>query len=245
MRVALFATCLVDAMFPDVGKATVALLRRLGHQVEFPAGQVCCGQMHINSGYESDALSLVRRHVEVFEPYAGIVAPSGSCTASARHQHALVARHAGDERLARRCEALAGRTWELSEFLVDGCGTTDVGAYWPHRVAYHPTCHALRLLRAGDRPLRLLAVVRGIEVVTLADAEVCCGFGGTFSLKNPDVSTAMLADKMAAILGSRAEHCVTGDASCLMHIGGGLSRLRTGVRAVHLAEILAATEDAS
>jgi L-lactate dehydrogenase complex protein LldE len=243
MRVALFVTCLVDGMFPDVGKATVALLRRLGHQVEFPAAQVCCGQMHVNSGYERDALPLVRRHVDVFEPYAAIVTPSASCAASVRHQHALVARHAGEDELARRSEALGSRTFELSEFLVDVCATTDVGAYWPHRVTYHPTCHSLRLLRAGDRPMTLLREVRGIEVVPLADAEVCCGFGGTFALKNPDVSTAMLADKMAAIISSRPEHCVTGDASCMMHIGGGLSRLRTGVRAVHLAEVLAATED--
>ncbi len=245
MRVALFVTCLVDGMFPDVGKATVTLLRRLGHEVEFPTTQVCCGQMHVNSGYERDALALVRRHVDAFESCAAVVTPSASCAASVRHQHALVARHAGEEELARRCEALASRTWELTEFLVDVCGTVDVGAYWPHRVTYHPTCHSLRLLRAGDRPTRLLGLVRGIEVVPLPDAEVCCGFGGTFALKNSDVSTAMLADKMAAILGSRAEHCVTADASCMMHIGGGLSRLRTGVRAVHLAEVLAATEESA
>lgn len=235
-------TCLGDALFPEVGKATVKLLRRLGHQVEFPAAQVCCGQMHVNSGYQRDALPLIRRHVGAFEGYEAVVAPSGSCAASARHQHAVVAREAGDDELAARAEALAKRTWELSQFVVDVCGTDDVGAYWPHRVTYHPTCHSLRLLDVGDRPLRLLRNVRGIELVELADAETCCGFGGTFALKNSDTSTAMLADKMAAVVRSRAEHCTAGDSSCLMHIGGGLSRLNTGVRTVHLAEILASVE---
>jgi len=242
MRVALFVTCLGDALFPDVGRATVTLLRRLGHQVEFPAGQVCCGQMHVNSGYERAALPLIRRHVEAFEDYDAVVTPSGSCAASVRHQHTLVARRAGDEVLAERAESVASHTWELSQFLVDICGTVDVGAWWPHRVTYHPTCHSLRLLHVGDRPIQLLSRVRGIELVELPDAETCCGFGGTFALKNPDTSTAMLADKMGAVLRTGAEHCTAGDASCLMHIGGGLSRMRTGVRAVHLAEILASTE---
>lgn len=243
MRTALFVTCLGDALFPEVGKATVKLLQRLGQQVEFPESQVCCGQMHVNSGYQLDALPLVRRHVEAFDGYDYIVAPSGSCAASARHQHAMVARHAGDETLARRAEEVGSRTWELSQFLVDVLGIVDVGAYWPHRVTYHPTCHSLRLLQVGDRPLQLLRSVRGISLVDLPSAETCCGFGGTFALKNSDTSTAMLADKMAAVISTRAEYCVAGDSSCLMHIGGGLSRLRTGVRAIHLAEILASTEE--
>jgi L-lactate dehydrogenase complex protein LldE len=161
--------------------------------------------------------------------------------ASVRHQHAALARGAGDERLARRAERVAGRTHELSEFLVDVLGVEDVGATYPHRVTYHPTCHSLRGLRAGDRPLRLLRQVRGLELAELPDAEQCCGFGGTFALKNADTSTAMLADKMRAVLDTGAEVCAAGDVSCLMHIGGGLSRLRAGVRAVHLAEILAST----
>lgn len=241
MRVALFVTCLGDAMFPEVGMATVRLLRRLGHEVVFPEEQVCCGQMHANAGYWRDALALVRRHVEAFEPFEVIVTPSGSCAASARHQHAGVARHGGDEALARRAEAVAARTFELSQFLVDVTGTLDVGAYWPHRVTYHPTCHSLRLLHVGDAPLRLLRNVRGIDLVELPGAEVCCGFGGTFALKNSDTSTAMLTDKMTAVLGTRAQHCTAGDSSCLMHIGGGLSRLRSGVATVHLAQILAST----
>lgn len=242
MKIALFITCLGDSLFPDVGKATVRLLHRLGHDVVFPEAQTCCGQMHLNTGYQREGLELVRHHVEVFEPYEVIVAPSGSCVASVRHQHEATAHEAGDEALAAGAAAIAARTWELSELLVDVLGLTDVGAYWPHRVTYHPTCHSLRSLRVGDRPLRLLRAVRGIDLVELPDAESCCGFGGTFSLKNPDVSTAMLADKMAAVLATKAEMCAAGDSSCLMHIGGGLSRLRSGVRAVHLAEILASTE---
>jgi len=242
VRIALFATCLADALFPDAAKATVTLLERLGHEVVFPRGQTCCGQMHVNTGYLDEALPLVRQHVEVFEPYEVAVAPSGSCVGSVRHQHAMVARRAGDTALAERAEAVAGRTYELSELLVDVLGVTDVGAHYPHRVTYHPTCHSLRLLRVGDKPLQLLREVRGLDLVELPQAEVCCGFGGTFSVKNADTSTAMLADKMANVLTTRAEVCTAGDSSCLMHIGGGLSRMKTGVRTVHLAEILASTE---
>jgi L-lactate dehydrogenase complex protein LldE len=242
MRVAIFVTCLVDALFPDVGKATVALLERLGHEVEFPTGQTCCGQMHINSGYHRDALPLVGHHVATFDRYEAVVAPSGSCVGSVRHQYAALAGKAGKAALADRAAGLAERTYELSEFLVDVLGVDDVGAYFPHRVTYHPTCHSLRLLRVGDKPLRLLRNVRGIDLVELPDADQCCGFGGTFALKNADTSTAMLADKMRNVLSTRAEAVCAGDSSCLMHIGGGLSRLRTGTRTLHLAEILAATE---
>ena len=242
MRIALFVTCLADTLFPDAGRATVRLLERLGHQVEFPAAQTCCGQMHVNTGYRRDALPLVRRYVEVFEDCEAIVVPSGSCTGSIRHQHAMVARRYGDEALARRAEAVAARTYELSELLVDVLGVEDVGAYYPHRVTYHPTCHSLRMLRVGDRPLRLLRNVAGIDLVELPDADTCCGFGGTFAVKNADTSTAMLADKMRSVLDTRAEVCTAGDSSCLMHIGGGLSRLRAGIRTVHLAEILASTD---
>jgi L-lactate dehydrogenase complex protein LldE len=232
MRLALFVTCLVDGMFPEVGKATVRLLERLGHTVEVPLEQTCCGQAHVNSGYTREALPLVRHHVAAFAGYEAVVVPSGSCAGSVRHQHAWLAEQAGDDRLAAAATDLASRTHELSEFLVDVLGVTDVGAYYPHRVTYHPTCHSLRLLRE----------VRGIDLVELPEATSCCGFGGTFSLKNPDVSAAMLADKMRNVLSTRAEVCSAGDSSCLMHIGGGLSRLRAGVRTVHLAEILASTE---
>jgi L-lactate dehydrogenase complex protein LldE len=242
MRIALFATCLADAMFPPAAIATVQLLERLGHQVVFPPGQTCCGQMHINTGYLNEATALVRNHVKSFESANcdAVVAPSGSCVGSARHQHAMVARRAGDEDLATRAERLATTTYELSEFLIDVLGVDYVGAYYPHRVTYHPTCHSLRMLGVGDKPLRLLRNVQGITLVALPEAESCCGFGGTFAIKNSDTSTAMLADKMAHIAETGAEICSAGDSSCLMHIGGGLSRLRSGVRTVHLAEILAA-----
>ncbi len=242
MRIALFATCLADTMFPAAAKATVLLLERLGHEVVFPPEQSCCGQMHVNTGYQKEALPLVKRYVNTFRPYDVVVAPSGSCVGSVRHQHAMVARHGGDERLAVRAEDVAAKTYELSELLVDVLGVEDVGAYYPHRVTYHPTCHSLRVLRVGDKPMRLLRQVRGLDLVELPAAEECCGFGGTFAVRNADTSTAMLADKMRHVLDTGADVCTAGDSSCLMHIGGGLSRLRTGVKTVHLAEILASTE---
>jgi L-lactate dehydrogenase complex protein LldE len=244
MRIALFITCLADTLFPRVGVATVRLLERLGHQVEFPAAQTCCGQMHINSGYQRQALPLVRRFADTFEPYEVIVAPSASCVGSVRHQHPMVARQHGDERLASRAEAVGRRTMELSELLIDVLGTEDVGAYYPHRVAYHPTCHSLRLLRVGDRPLRLLRNVAGLELAELPGAQSCCGFGGTFAIKNSDTSAAMLADKVRAVADSNADICTAADSSCLMQIGGGLSRGKLPVRTVHLAEILASVRAA-
>jgi L-lactate dehydrogenase complex protein LldE len=239
VRIALFVTCLADAVFPDVGRAVVTLLERLGHEVVFPPGQTCCGQMHVNTGYRREALPLVRHHVEVFAPYDVVVTPSGSCAGSVRHQHATVARAGGDAGLAAAAEEVAGRTYELSELLVDVLGVEDVGAYFPHRVTYHPTCHSLRMLRVADKPLRLLRHVRGMTLVELPAADQCCGFGGTFALKNADTSTAMLADKLRHVAGTGAEVLTAGDASCLMHIGGGLSRLRTGTRTLHLAEVRA------
>lgn len=243
MRIALLATCLADALFPRAAIAVVQLLERLGHEITFPTEQTCCGQMHINTGYLAEATPLVRRHVEMFERSRcdAIVAPSASCVGSVRHQHAWLARRAGDERLAQRAEAVAARTFELSELLVDVLGICDVGACYPHRVAYHPTCHSLRALRVADKPLQLLRNVAGLTVVDLPNADACCGFGGTFAIKNADTSTAMLGDKMAAILTSGAEVCTAGDSSCLMHIAGGLSRIRASVRTVHLAQILAST----
>ena len=157
MRIALFITCLADAMFPEVGKATLRVLGRLGHDVEFPAEQTCCGQMHVNTGYQKQALPLVERFAEVFAPYDAIVAPSGSCVGSVRHQHAMIAKRFGSAGLVEQVEAVAAKTYELSEFLVDVLGVSDVGAYFPHRVTYHPTCHSLRMLRVGDKPIKLLA----------------------------------------------------------------------------------------
>ncbi len=234
-------TCVNDAMFPDTGKAVVTLLRRLGVDVDFPAGQVCCGQPMVNTGYLDEAVPVVRNCVSSFEGYDAVVTPSGSCAGSVRHQHAILARRVGDPSLA----GLSDRTYELSEFLVDVLGVTDVGAYFPHTVAYHPTCRSLRMLGAGDRPYALLRGVRGLRLVDLPAVEECCGFGGTFAVKNADTSVAMGSDKARQVVNSGAEVLVAGDSSCLMHVGGLLSRQRSGIRVMHLAEILAQTEDAA
>ncbi len=240
MTVDLFVTCLNDALFPETGLATARLLERLGHQVRFDERQTCCGQMHLNSGYSKEALSLIRRFVEIFENSEAVVAPSGSCVAMVRELYPRAAEWAGDEDLAERARAL--KVYELSEFITEVLGLEDVGAYYPHHVTYHPTCHAMRLLKVGDRPLRLLRKVKGMTLVELPQADQCCGFGGTFSVKNPETSAAMLADKVRAVMDTRAEVCTAGDNSCLMHIGGSLSRIKSGSRTVHLAEILASTE---
>jgi L-lactate dehydrogenase complex protein LldE len=240
VRVSLFVTCLTDTMFPEAGIAAVRLLERLGHDVDFPEAQTCCGQLHFNTGYHEEALVLARRFARVFADREVIVAPSASCVAMVREYYSYLAERAGDERLASEAAALGSRVLELTELLTGTLGIEDVGASFPHRVTYHPTCHSLRLLRLGDAPLRLLRGVQGIDVVELPQAGECCGFGGTFALKNADTSSAMLADKVRAVLDTGAEVVTAVDASCLAHIGGGLSRQRTGVRTAHLAEILTA-----
>lgn len=223
MRVALLVTCLVDTLYPQVGRATVTVLERLGHEVVFPRDQTCCGQLHRNSGHAAEAAVLEARLADVFADADAVVVPSGSCAAHVRA-------HGG---------ALAERVFELSELLVTRLGVEDVGARFDGRVTYHPTCHSLRLLRLGDQPLRLLRAVEGLELVELPDATECCGFGGTFAVKNADVSSAMLRDKLAAVTSTGADAVCACDASCLMHIGGGLERSGSPVRAVHLAEVLA------
>jgi len=239
VRVALFATCLTETMFPEAAIATVRLLERLGHRVDFPERQTCCGQLHFNTGYHGEALSLARRFTRVFGEADAIVAPSASCVAMVREFYPYLAEQAGDARLERAVAELAPRVLELTELLTGTLGLLDVGAAFPHRVTYHPTCHSLRILRLGDAPLRLLRAVRGIDLVQLPRADECCGFGGTFAVKNAGVSTAILADKVGAVLETGAEIVSAVDASCLAHIGGALSRTRAGVRTLHLAEILA------
>jgi L-lactate dehydrogenase complex protein LldE len=244
MRVALMVTCVNDAMFPDTGKAVVRLLRRLGVDVDFPTGQTCCGQPMVNTGYLDEAVPVVRTFVTAFAGYDAVVMPSGSCAGSARHQHSIVARRSGDAGLEKAVAEVSPKVYELSEFLVDVLGVEDVGAYFPHTITYHPTCHSLRMLGVGDRPMRLLTQVRGMRIKELPAAEQCCGFGGTFALKNSDTSVAMGNDKARHVGETGAEILVAGDNSCLMHIGGMLSRQRSGVRVMHLAEVLASTEDA-
>ncbi|MGH3099868.1 MAG: (Fe-S)-binding protein [Thermoleophilia bacterium] len=226
MRIALFVTCFNDTLFPATGRAVVELLERLGHEVVFPEGQTCCGQMHGNTGYEALGRSLADRWERVFDGCEVVVSPSASCVGFVREQ----------------VPSAEGRLYELTEFLVDRLRVEDVGASFPHRVTLHPTCHSLRLLRVGDRPRRLLAAVSGIDLVELEEAGECCGFGGTFAVKNADVSMAMLSDKLRHVLDTRAEVCTAADNSCLMHIGGALRRQRAGTRVMHVAEILAAQE---
>ena len=241
MRIAVFITCIGDTLFPEAGKATVRILERLGHQVEVPDGQTCCGQMHLNSGYPAEALTLACRLPELFAGADVVVAPSSSCVGTVRELYPELARRSGDDELAELLDELGGRLYELSELLVDVLDVRDVGATFPHRVTYHPTCHSLRLAKVGDAPLELLRHVRRLDLVELPRAEECCGFGGTFALKNADTSTAMLADKVASVAETDAEVCTALDGSCLLHIEGGLSRAGAPVRAVHLAEILAST----
>ena len=244
MRIGLFVTCLTDTLFPGTGQAVVAVLERIGHRVEFPAAQACCGQMHFNTGYRREAVPMARGLVAAFAGYEAVVTPSASCASMIREYYPVLAAEARDEPLARAVAEIAPRTWDLSVFLADVLGVTDVGAYFPHKVTYHPSCHSLRMLHVGDAPLRLLRAVRGLDLADLPDAGSCCGFGGTFAVKNPDVSAAICADKVTAIRRTGAEVVCAADNSCLMHIGGALSRQRSGVATMHLAEILARTEDA-
>jgi L-lactate dehydrogenase complex protein LldE len=198
MRVSLFITCFNDTIFPNTGKAVVKVLERLGHSVEFPMDQTCCGQMHYNTGYQREAIPIVRHFLDVFSDAEIVVSPSASCVGMVREMYPHAAELAGDPGLKREVERVAAKVFELSEFLVKKLGVEDVGAYYPHRVTYHPTCHSLRAIRVGDAPLRLLRAVRGIDLVALPRAEECCGFGGTFAVKNADTSMAMLGDKIDA-----------------------------------------------
>ena len=231
MKVALFVTCIGDTLFPEAAQATVDVLERLGHEIVFPREQTCCGQMHLNSGYRDEAGRLARRFVDVFGDHDLVVSPSSSCVGTVRELYPTLL----------GASEVPARVFELSELLVHRLGVSDVGARFPHRVAYHPTCHSLRVTRVADAPLTLLRHVRGLELLELPRADECCGFGGTFSIKNADTSSAMLADKCDALEAIDAEFCTALDGSCLMQIGGGLGRRNSSVRTKHLAEILAST----
>ena len=245
MRIALFSTCIGDALFPDAHKATAILLTRLGHEVVFPEGQTCCGQMHINTGYQREAVPIIRTYADAFaDPSIDcVVAPSGSCAGAVREQHVRIAERYGDSALVDDAQRAADKTYELCEFLCDVEQRTDLGAWFPRRVTYPPSCHSLRFIEVGDRPYRLLDAVEGLELVDLPNYEECCGFGGTFSVKNAEVSAAMVSDKVRNIKSTGAEYVTAGDSSCLMNIVGSLSRQRTGIRAIHMAEILVSTRE--
>jgi L-lactate dehydrogenase complex protein LldE len=243
VRITLFITCYNDTLFPGTGQAVVSVLERLGHTVEFPLDQTCCGQMHFNTGYRREAYPLAKRFVEIFADAEAVCIPSSSCVAMIREYYPALARENNDAAMASAVESLLPRIFEFSELLVDRLDTVDVGAYFPHRVTYHASCHGLRSLHLGDKPIELLRAVRGLELVPLEGLEQCCGFGGTFAVKNADVSAAMLTDKVRAVLNTRAEVCTACDNSCLMHIQGMLHRQYAGVRTLHIAEILAAAEE--
>jgi L-lactate dehydrogenase complex protein LldE len=241
MRISLFITCYNDVLFPETGVAVVHLLERLGHSVIFRAQQTCCGQMHYNTGYQRETIALVRKFVDLFRDDEIIVAPSASCVAMIRDHYEKAAMITGDAELIGNVKRVVPRVFELTELLVKKLGIEDVGAYYPHRVTYHPSCHSLRMLRVGDAPMRLLRNVEGLELLELPNQAECCGFGGTFAIKNADTSSAMLQDKLSCVIDSGAEVCTAGDNSCLMHIAGGLHRQNLPVRTVHIAQILAST----
>lgn len=243
MQISLFITCYNDLLFPQTGIAVVNLLERLGHTVIFRPEQTCCGQMHYNTGYQRETVPLIRKFVDTFANDEVICSPSASCVAMIRDHYVKAARMAGDAELETRAAQIVPRVFEFTELLVYKLGVEDVGAYYPHRVTYHPSCHSLRLLRVGEAPLRLLKNVGGIDLVKLEKQEECCGFGGTFAVKNAGTSSAMLSDKVRCVLNTGAEICAAADNSCLMHIYGSLHRQKTGVKTVHIAEILASTRE--
>jgi L-lactate dehydrogenase complex protein LldE len=242
MRISLFITCYNDTLFPQTGKAVVRVLERLGHEVEFRAAQTCCGQLHYNAGYAAEARPLMRQFLRVFAGDEVICVPSSSCVAMIRDHYPKMAAESGDAAIQSQVQALLPRVFEFSELLVDKLGVTDVGAVFPHTVTLHTPCHALRSLGVRDQPIALLRAVRGLRFVELPRYDECCGFGGTFAVKNADVSAAMLEDKIAGIRETKVEVCAATDNSCLMQIGGGLHRQNAGVRCLHLAEILAEQE---
>ena len=240
MKVGLFVTCLVDQMWSSIGTSTVDVLRRVGCTVEFDERQTCCGQPAFNTGYRAEARRVAQRFIELCEESKAeaIVSPSGSCTAMVHHYPSLFT---ADDKWRTRAQTVAARTFELSSFLVRVLKTEDVGARFAGRVTWHDACHGLRDLNIRDEPRRLLKHVREAEFVELENADVCCGFGGTFSVKYPEISAAILEQKIDAIQTSAVDAVISGDASCLMQIGGRLSRTGSGVRVMHLAELLAGT----
>ena len=241
MRVALFVTCLVDQLCPNVGMATVEVLERAGCTVTFDERQTCCGQPAFNTGYRNEARKFAKRFIEIFEDSAmdAIVSPSGSCTAMVKHFHELFP---DDVEWQERANRVAAKTHELSSFLVNVLGVDDVGAASRGRATWHDACHGLRDLGIRDEPRRLLTKVKGLEFVEMENADVCCGFGGTFSTKFPEISVGILDNKIEMIEKSGADTVVACDASCLMQIAGRLSRKASKVQTKHLAEILASQE---
>lgn len=236
----MFVTCLVDQLWSSVGASTVEVLRRMGCEIEFDERQTCCGQPAFNTGYRKEARRLAERFIEMYEESKAeaIVSPSGSCTAMVHHFSELFP---DDEKWRERARRIADRTFEFSSFLVRVLKVEDVGARFAGRVTWHDACHGLRDLKIHGEPRRLIRHVREAEFVELESADACCGFGGTFSVKYPEISVAILDRKIEAIERAGVNAVVAADASCLMQIGGRLSRNGSQVRVMHLAELLAAT----
>jgi L-lactate dehydrogenase complex protein LldE len=239
MRVSLFITCLADQFYPGVGEAAVKVLRRLGVDVSFNPAQTCCGQPAFNTGYRDEARQVASRTLDLFAGTSTdyIVSPSGSCTSMMRVFYRELFEH--DPVRSAQAQAMAGRVFEFSEFLVKVLKVDDVGARFAHRVAYHDSCHLLRELGVSEEPRRLLRAVRDAEMVELSDNRVCCGFGGTFAVKFPEVSVAMGDDKIKAATAAGAEYLVANDSGCLMHLAGLIHRQNARMKTVHLAEVLA------
>jgi L-lactate dehydrogenase complex protein LldE len=242
MKIALFITCVNDGLYPDTGKAVVQVLEQLGHEIVFPTQQTCCGQMHFNAGYQDEGLRLANHFRDVFDSYDVIVSPSASCVGTVRELYVTAARAVSDPALEADLDDLSHRVYEFSEFLTDVAKVTDVGARFPHRVAYHPTCHSLRVLGIRDAPRVLLSNVQDLQLVNVVNDDQCCGFGGMFALKNAETSVAIGMDKFARIQDTGAEVLCALDNSCLTHIGGIASRQHSSLRVMHLAEILASRE---
>lgn len=235
--VQLFVTCLVDTFYPETGQAIVDILRRLGVGVEFPAGQTCCGQPAYNAGLREAARPLAEQTIKVFEAAPGaVVVPSGSCAVMLKHGYPEL--FADDPLWLPRAQALALRVFEFTEYIVDELGITDLGARWDGKLAYHASCHPTRHLGLRRQPLALLAAVRQAEIVALPEAEDCCGFGGVFSIKHPELSAEMLKRKLTNLELSSAPTLVVTEAGCRMHIAGGLHKQKKPQRVVHIAEVL-------
>ena len=232
MRVALFIPCFVDQLFPNVGMAMATVLQRLKIEVDFPAAQTCCGQPAFNTGYWDETRVLAERYLKIFDGYDAVVCPSGSCTAMVRN---------GYPEVLGKATAVTANTFEFGEFLVRKLGVSDVGARFPAKVTYHDACHGLRELRLKGEPRQLLSKVKGLELIEMDQAETCCGFGGTFSVKFPMVSYSMDEVKVQSIQRTGAQYVVSGDSSCLMQIDGYLKRNNVPVKIISLAEILAST----
>jgi L-lactate dehydrogenase complex protein LldE len=236
-KVTLFIQCLVDSMYPEVGEAMVEIFRKLGIAMDCPADQTCCGQPAFNAGYRREAQIAARRFIEIFENAETIVCPSGSCVHMVRHYYSELFKDQPE--WLTRAQNVKDKTFEFSEYLVDNLGVEDLGATYYGRVTYHDSCHPLRGLGIREQPRKLISHVKEAEFIEMKNSDTCCGFGGTFSVKYPEISTAILQDKVKNIMDSGAEVVVGVDMSCLMNIQGLLSRKKSGVKIMHIAQLLA------